>query len=122
MFNRLAVLGTGLIGGSFALAVRRHLGDLPIVGWDKPDVLAQAHERGAITEPARDFATALRGADLVYLALPVGLTLEILPALARVTEQPLSSGTLHAADFKRAARATAKQAHQLAIERVNAFA
>ena len=86
MFNRLAVLGTGLIGGSFALAVRRHLGDIPIVGWDKADVLARAQERGAITEAARDFATALRGADLVYLALPVGLTLEVLPALARHAE------------------------------------
>jgi prephenate dehydrogenase len=83
MFNRVAVLGTGLIGGSFGLAVRRHLGDMPIVGWDKADTLAQAQERGAITEAARDFATALRGADLVYLALPVGLTMEILPALAR---------------------------------------
>jgi prephenate dehydrogenase len=83
MFNRVALLGTGLIGGSFALALRRHLGDIPIAGWDRPDVLEQARERGAITEVARDFATALRGADLVYLALPVGLTLEILPALAR---------------------------------------
>src|SRR3989304_2813099 len=86
MFNRLAVLGTGLIGGSFALAVRRRLGDIPIVGWDKADVLARAQERGAITEAARDFATALRGADLVYIALPVGLTLEGLPALARHAE------------------------------------
>ena len=83
MFQRIAVLGTGLIGGSFALALRRHLGNVPVVGWDKPDVLSLARERGAITESARDFATALRGADLVYLALPVGLTLEILPAIAR---------------------------------------
>lgn len=83
MFQRIAVLGTGLIGGSFALAVRRYLGDIPMVGWDKPHVLQQARERGAITTAARDFASALDGADLVYLALPVSLTLEILPAIAR---------------------------------------
>lgn len=86
MFQRIAIFGTGLIGGSFGLAVRRYLGDVPIVGWDKPDVLQQAREREAITESARDFATALRGADLIYLALPVGLTLEILPAIARHAE------------------------------------
>lgn len=86
MFQRIAIFGTGLIGGSFALAVRRNLGDVPIVGWDKADVLRQALERGAIRESAKDFASALRGADLVYLALPVGLTLEILPAIARHAE------------------------------------
>lgn len=83
MFQRIAVLGTGLIGGSFALAVRHYLGEVPVVGWDKPDVLQQAQERGAITDAAHDFASALHDAELVYLALPVGLTLEILPAIAR---------------------------------------
>ncbi len=85
-FRRVAVLGTGLIGGSFALAVRKYLPDCRVVGWDKEDVLRQAEERGAIHERSSDLRRALDGADLIYLALPIGLTLELLPEIARAAE------------------------------------
>ncbi len=85
-FSRVAVLGTGLIGGSFALAVRAALaGSSPgasIVGWDKLDVLERARERGVVDETQVDLRAALAGADLVYIALPVGLTIERLPEIA----------------------------------------
>jgi prephenate dehydrogenase len=42
LFTRVAVVGTGLIGGSFALAARAHLPGALLVGWDKPDVLKRA--------------------------------------------------------------------------------
>ncbi len=83
-FNRLAVLGTGLIGGSFALAVRTAFPGLSITGWDKPDVLARAHSIGAINEAQPDLPRALAAADLVYIALPAGLTIERLPDIARL--------------------------------------
>lgn len=82
-FARVAVLGTGLVGGSFALAVRQHLPGAAVIGWDKPEVLKKAQRRNAFHEAAEDLATAVGGADLVYLALPVGVTLELLPAVAR---------------------------------------
>jgi prephenate dehydrogenase len=82
-FRRIAVLGTGLIGGSFALAVRQSFPDVHIVGWDRSEVLHRAQERGAIQEGFTDLARALAGADLVYVALPVGHTLELLPEIAR---------------------------------------
>ena len=44
-FRRAAIIGTGLIGGSFALALRQHSADTVVVGWDKPHVLRQALER-----------------------------------------------------------------------------
>jgi prephenate dehydrogenase len=81
-FRRVAVLGTGLIGGSFALAVRRQFPDISIVGFDRPDVLEHALARRAIGEAAGDLATALRGADLVYIALPIAAAIESLPAIA----------------------------------------
>jgi len=83
MFRRIAILGTGLIGGSFALALRKHAPDALIIGWDRPQVLRLAATRLAIHEAAEDFAAALRDADLVYLALPIGVTLDLLPAIAR---------------------------------------
>jgi prephenate dehydrogenase len=82
-FRRIAVLGTGLIGGSFALVVRRRYPDTHIVGWDRSEVLHRAQERGAIQEGFTDLTRALAGADLVYVALPVGHTLELLPEIAR---------------------------------------
>lgn len=82
-FSRVAILGTGLIGGSFALAARRALPDVHIVGWDKPDVLERALELRVVDESTPELQKALRGADLVYIALPVGLAIERLPEIAR---------------------------------------
>ncbi|NNE71706.1 MAG: prephenate dehydrogenase, partial [Rhodothermales bacterium] len=42
--NRIALLGAGLIGGSLALALKRHAPDLVIVGFDSPSVLDLAHD------------------------------------------------------------------------------
>jgi len=81
-FRRAAVLGTGLIGGSFALAVRRHEPEAVVAGWDKESVLRVAQEYGAIHEGFVDLSSAVAGADLIYIALPVGQTLEALPQVA----------------------------------------
>jgi prephenate dehydrogenase len=69
--QRLAVVGTGLIGASAALAARR-AGVAAVSGWD-PDgeALALAAERGAV-EPAGDLAAAVADAELVLVAAPVG--------------------------------------------------
>jgi prephenate dehydrogenase len=83
-FRRVAVLGTGLIGGSFALALRKHFPDTSVVGWDKAHVLRHAFERGAIHEGVADLSPAVVGADLIYMALPVGQTIELLPEIARL--------------------------------------
>jgi prephenate dehydrogenase len=83
-FRRGAIIGTGLIGGSFALALRRYFPDIVVVGWDKPQVLRQALERCAIHEGIPDLTLAVAGADLIYVALPVGHTIELLPEIARL--------------------------------------
>ena len=82
-FHRVAVLGTGLIGGSFALALRKHFPDAHIVGFDREAVLAEARARNVIHESAADLATAVLGADLVYIALPISTTIELLPEIAK---------------------------------------
>jgi prephenate dehydrogenase len=83
-FRRVAIIGTGLIGGSFALALRKSFPDSVVVGWDKAQVLRHAIERGAIQEGIPDLTLAMAGADLVYIALPVGQTIELLPKIARL--------------------------------------
>lgn len=82
-FSRVAVLGTGLIGGSFALAARAAMAGARIVGWDKPPVLARARALGIVDEACPELSEALRGADLIYIALPVGVAIERLPEIAR---------------------------------------
>jgi prephenate dehydrogenase len=81
-FPRVAIIGTGLIGGSLALAVRREFPEARVVGFDRADVLARAKARGAIREAASDIASAVRGADLVCIALPIGATIEALSKIA----------------------------------------
>src|SRR6266700_7990024 len=83
-FRRVAILGTGLIGGSFALALRKHAPDTIVIGWDKAHVLRHAFDRGAIHEGFGEISLAVAGADLIYMALPVGHTIEMLPEVARL--------------------------------------
>lgn len=82
-FRNVAVLGTGLIGGSFALALRQAFPQANVIGWDRPEVLQAAVQRGAIAQPASSLAEAAAAAELVYVALPIGATLDLLPEIAR---------------------------------------
>jgi prephenate dehydrogenase len=69
---RVAVLGTGLIGGSIALGLRRSDPGIEVIGFDRHEATARgALERGAIAKAAGSPAEAVAGADLIFLALPV---------------------------------------------------
>ncbi len=84
LIRRVTILGTGLIGGSFALALRKNLIDTHLSGWDRPEVVREKATRGAFDETfSGDFAPALAEADLIYIALPIGVTLDLLPEIAR---------------------------------------
>jgi prephenate dehydrogenase len=85
-FRRIAIFGTGLIGGSFGRALRSEFPAVTIIGYDRAEVLARAKARGAITGSANDIASAVRGADLVYIALPIGATIDTLPKIAAAAE------------------------------------
>jgi prephenate dehydrogenase len=83
MFRRAAILGTGLMGGSFALALRRHFPQTQIIGWEREEVLERAAARGVVDESTSALVDSVRGADLIYIALPVGAALEHLPEIAQ---------------------------------------
>lgn len=85
-FERIAIIGTGLIGGSFGLALRREFPDARVAGSDRANVLERALARRAIGEAASDIASAIRGADLVYIALPIGATIDALPKISEIVD------------------------------------
>ena len=69
---RLAVIGVGLIGGSFALALRQAGKVRHVVGVGRSAAnLATARERGIIDSTAENVAAGVRGADVVLVAAPV---------------------------------------------------
>src|SRR6266851_5320028 len=84
LISRVTLLGTGLIGGSFALALRKYITAMHISGWDRPDVVREAQTRGALDESfSGDLVPALRNSDLIYIALPIAATIDLLPEIAR---------------------------------------
>jgi prephenate dehydrogenase len=87
MFNRVAVIGLGLIGGSIGLALRKVKAAQQVVGYDLGrGVSDRARRIGAIDEHYSSLADTVRGAELVVLATPVGamrvLLQNIAPALS----------------------------------------
>ena len=84
LIQRVAILGTGLIGGSFAKALRKYTSDMHITGWDREDVAHQLKSSGVANQTfSGPIEPAIRGADLIYIALPIGVTLDILPEIAQ---------------------------------------
>jgi prephenate dehydrogenase len=80
---KLAVLGVGLIGGSIGLAARERLGAM-VSGWDPaPGAASAGRERGALDRACGSAGEALDGADVVFVAAPVGeLAAAVASALA----------------------------------------
>ncbi|MGB9030065.1 MAG: prephenate dehydrogenase/arogenate dehydrogenase family protein [Acidobacteriaceae bacterium] len=83
--ERIAILGTGLIGASVGLALRTHGFAGSIAGWDpNPEQLHAALRREAITVSADDPLIAAKEANLILLGGPVFTILEWLDRLAPV--------------------------------------
>lgn len=78
-FKEIAIVGVGLIGGSFALAARRAGIAERITGWDLKEVLVRACARGVIDREEDSLSAGKTSeADLVFLAAPVGAIIEFL--------------------------------------------
>jgi len=85
MINKLCIVGVGLIGGSLARALRAGGHVTEIVGYGRSlSNLQLAAELGVIDYAEVSLAAAVRGADMVMLALPVGSMKDILAELAQL--------------------------------------
>ena len=72
MFEQLGLIGCGLMGGSFALALKRAKLVKRVVGYSKsPSTTERAKQLGAIDVAAPSALLAVSGADLVLVAVPV---------------------------------------------------
>ncbi|MCS6810988.1 MAG: prephenate dehydrogenase/arogenate dehydrogenase family protein [Tepidimonas sp.] len=107
--QRLAVIGCGLMGGSFALALRRAGLVQRVVGVARsPAARQQALHLGVVDEATDNAPAAAQGADVVLLAVPVAATAATLRALAPVLRPDallMDVGSTKA-DVVQAARAT----------------
>lgn len=82
MFKKVVIFGVGLIGGSFALALRRAGQAAHIVGVGRSLAsLERARELGIIDAIATDATAAVAGADLILVAAPVAQTEAILASI-----------------------------------------
>jgi prephenate dehydrogenase len=85
LFERVAVIGVGLIGGSFALALKEARACGHVVGAGRsPANLRRALELGIIDSTAPDAVAAAHNADLVLLATPVAQFLKLFREVASV--------------------------------------
>lgn len=88
MIDKVVIFGVGLIGGSFARALRHAGAARTIVGVGRsPQAMARALELGIVDQVAPSLEEAMRGADLVLIAAPVAQTGRILASLAPLLEQ-----------------------------------
>jgi prephenate dehydrogenase len=80
-FKQVTIIGTGLIGGSLGLALKKRQLAGRIIGCDRAPVLERAQDCGAIEAGTTDSADAVRGSDLVVLATPVIAILDLIERL-----------------------------------------
>lgn len=86
-YERVAIIGIGMIGGSFGLALRKHGLAENIIGVARSEeTRSGALEMGAADQVTADLQAAVRGADLVYLAAPVAAIPGLLEVIAPAIE------------------------------------
>ncbi|MDP3086060.1 MAG: prephenate dehydrogenase/arogenate dehydrogenase family protein [Rubrivivax sp.] len=82
MFKQLGVIGCGLMGGSFALALKRAGLVERVIGYSKsPSTTERAKKLGVIDDAAESALQAVAGSDIVLLAVPVAATETMLKAI-----------------------------------------
>ena len=87
MFTQLGVIGCGLMGGSFALALKRAGLVKRVVGYSKsPSTTERAKKMGVIDVAAESALLAVSGSDIVLLAVPVAATETTFKAIRHLVE------------------------------------
>ena len=87
MFQQLGVIGCGLMGGSFALALKRAGLVRRVIGYSKsPSTTEQARRLGVIDTAAESALLAVSGSDIVLIAVPVAATEATFKAIRHLVE------------------------------------
>jgi prephenate dehydrogenase len=87
MYQQLGVIGCGLMGGSFALALKRAGLVKRVIGYSKsPSTTETARRMGIIDQAAESALLAVSGSDLVLIAVPVSATESTFKAIRHLVE------------------------------------
>ncbi len=87
MFNQLGLIGCGLMGGSFALAMKRGGLVKRVIGYSKsPSTTERAKKLGVIDDTAESALLAVSGSDIVLIAVPVAATEATFKAIRHLVE------------------------------------
>jgi prephenate dehydrogenase len=87
MFNQLGVIGCGLMGGSFALALKRAGLVKRVIGYSKsPSTTERAKKMGVIDDTAESALLAVSGSDIVLMAVPVSASEATFKAIRHLVE------------------------------------
>jgi len=87
MFNQLGVIGCGLMGGSFALALKRAGLVKRVIGYSKsPSTTERAKKMGVIDDTAESALLAVSGSDIVLMAVPVSASESTFKAIRHMVE------------------------------------
>jgi prephenate dehydrogenase len=87
MFNQLGVIGCGLMGGSFALALKRAGLVKRVIGYSKsPSTTERAKKMGVIDDAAESALLAVSGSDIVLIAVPVAASETTFKAIRHLVE------------------------------------
>ena len=117
MFNQLGVIGCGLMGGSFALALKRAGLVKRVIGYSKsPSTTELAKRLGVIDDSAESALLAVAGSDIVLIAVPVAATEATFKAIRHLVEP----GVLFM-DVGSTKRDVVDTARRVLKERVGAF-
>lgn len=117
MFNQLGVIGCGLMGGSFALALKRAGLVKRVIGYSKsPSTTELAKRLGVIDDSAESALLAVAGSDVVLIAVPVAATEATFKAIRHLVEP----GVLFM-DVGSTKRDVVDTARRVLKERVGAF-
>ena len=117
MFNQLGVIGCGLMGGSFALALKRAGLVQRVVGYSKsPSTVERARRLGVIDIAAESALLAVSGSDIVLISVPVAASDATFKAIRHMVEP----GTLFM-DVGSTKRDVVDVARRVLRERIGSF-
>ena len=80
-FRQISIIGLGLIGGSWGLALKKYGLAVRRMGYGRASTVGRALAADAVDEGTDDLGEAVRDADLIILATPVGAILDCIPRL-----------------------------------------
>ncbi|MCH8300332.1 MAG: prephenate/arogenate dehydrogenase family protein, partial [Candidatus Marinimicrobia bacterium] len=73
MYQKISIIGTGLIGGSLALLLKKILPDIKLIAVDLPPVIQNLPSDSPFDEvfDSNDISEALKDSELIFLGLPI---------------------------------------------------